>query len=109
MKTGPTIGADGNCFFSVWAPEKESMFLNIIHPYPRIIPMQKDDTGYFTLNLEDVGAGTRYFLQPDGKGDFPDPASNFQPEGVHGASEIVDHAAYRWKDQLWKGIPVKNL
>jgi maltooligosyltrehalose trehalohydrolase len=109
MKTGPKPGVDGKCFFAVWAPEKESMFLNIIHPSPRIIPMQKDDTGYFTLNLEDVGAGTRYFLQPDGAGDFPDPASNFQPDGVHGPSQVVDHSAYKWNDQKWKGIPLKDL
>ena len=35
----------------------------------------------------------------------PDPASRFQPEDVHGPSEVVDPAAYAWADRDWRGRP----
>ena len=36
---------------------------------------------------------------------MPDPASRFQPEDVHGPSEVIDPAAYRWPDESWRGRP----
>ncbi|MGH7039370.1 MAG: malto-oligosyltrehalose trehalohydrolase [Stellaceae bacterium] len=50
-----------------------------------------------------AGAGTRYrFILPDGFS-VPDPASRHQPEGVHGPSEVIDPAAYAWRDGAWRG------
>jgi len=43
-------------------------------------------------------------MLPDGKR-IPDPASSFQPEGPDGPSEVLDHSAYRWRDQRWRGLP----
>jgi 1,4-alpha-glucan branching enzyme len=34
---------------------------------------------------------------------YPDPASRSQPEGVHGASEVVDPGAYAWTASEWRG------
>jgi len=108
-----TIGASllsgGGCFFKVWAPEKAKMNLHLVHPVDATIPMVKNNQGYFELQINNTGAGTRYFFQPEEKNDFPDPASHYQPEGVHGASEVVDHGQFRWKDQSWKGIPFEEL
>ncbi|MGH7969277.1 MAG: malto-oligosyltrehalose trehalohydrolase, partial [Limisphaerales bacterium] len=36
---------------------------------------------------------------------LPDPASRFQPDGPHGASEIVDPNRFAWTDQEWQGVP----
>ena len=36
---------------------------------------------------------------------MPDPASAFQPEDVFGPSEVIDHAAYRWRAADWRGRP----
>ena len=47
--------------------------------------------------------GIRYRYRIDGKGPFPDPASRFQPDGVHGPSEVIDPAPFRWTDADWKG------
>jgi len=38
----------------------------------------------------------------------PDPRSAFQPEGVHGRSQLVDHEAFTWTDQAWRGIPIAD-
>jgi maltooligosyltrehalose trehalohydrolase len=59
--------------------------------------------------LEGVGAGTRYFYRlPDGSR-RPDPASRFQPEGVHGPSEVVDPGAFAWTDAAWRGLQPRDL
>ena len=100
---------DNTCFFSVWAPEKEHMILHIIDPPEQEIIMSKNETGYFSAKVEGIRSGCRYFYKPDGGKDLPDPASHFQPEGVHGPSQVVDHTLYNWSDQLWRGIPISDL
>jgi maltooligosyltrehalose trehalohydrolase len=35
----------------------------------------------------------------------PDPASRFQPDDVHGPSEVWDPQAYRWANSRWRGRP----
>lgn len=106
-KTGAHY-ADGQCGFSVWAPEKESMEL-VLHESEIRIPMYKDHDGYFRVTRDDIPPGTRYLFAPDGGEAFPDPASHFQPEGVHGPSEVVDHSAFAWTDTAWAGLPLKEL
>lgn len=101
---------DHSCLFSVWAPEKESMQLLITHPFESRITMVKDYQGYFSYRLEDTLPGCRYLFCPDnGEHTFPDPASDFQPDGVHGPSEVIDHSAFRWSDSEWKGVPFREL
>lgn len=96
------------CDFTVWAPEKEQVSLHIVFPEERTIPMQKDEEGYFHASAEGVAPGTRYFFTVNGK-DFPDPASCYQPEGVHGPSEVVDHDAWEWHDQQWRAPAFRDL
>lgn len=110
MKTvGARPSKKGSCTFSVWAPEKKSMVLHLVHPYAQEIKMKKDGMGYFHSEIKDLFPGARYFFKPDGEKDLPDPASHYQPEGVHGPSELVDHDSYSWQDQSWKGIPFREL
>src|ERR1044072_1255528 len=74
--------------FTVWAPSPESIELHVISPEQRIIPLNRDENGMCTVDVEGLSTGTRYFFRVEGK-DRPDPASRYQPEGVHGASEVV--------------------
>lgn len=67
----------------------------------------RDGDGYFVAEVE-APPGTRYYFKPDRKTDYPDPASHFQPEGVHGPSEVVDHSLFHWQDRDWKGIPLNT-
>src|SRR5262249_26815288 len=53
--------------------------------------------------------GDRYRYAVDGRGPLPDPASRFQPEGVHGPSEIVDPTQFAWADGGWRGPGVEDL
>jgi maltooligosyltrehalose trehalohydrolase len=108
-KLGANCFSTGNCEFSVWAPELDRMLLHLETPKEQTIEMEKATDGYFTKTVADIGAGATYRFGPNGMEKFPDPASHYQPEGVHGPSKIVDHNEYEWQYPAWTGLPLKNL
>jgi maltooligosyltrehalose trehalohydrolase len=61
------------------------------------------EDGWYSAEVPDVGAGARYKFRIDDEIDVPDPASAFQPDDVSGPSEVIDHAAYRWRASDWRG------
>jgi maltooligosyltrehalose trehalohydrolase len=95
------------CHFSVWAPEKNFMTLN--RPDAIDIPMEKDDQGYFHVDVPNIQHGERYFYKPEDEKPYPDPATPWQPEGVHGPSAVVDHQLHTWTDNNWRGLPFPSL
>jgi maltooligosyltrehalose trehalohydrolase len=105
----PDVGAlyegDNTVSFTVWAPERSHIDLVITDS---IFPMNKDERGFWHKRLNGIAAGTPYRYRIDKKENFPDPASFSQPEGVHGASVIVD-PAYPWTDLSWTGIPLHDM
>jgi maltooligosyltrehalose trehalohydrolase len=103
----PVIDKQG-CHFSVWAPEEKAMTLHLLAGNTGIA-MQKNEAGYFEIHAEGVQAGDRYYYMPEGKRNYPDPCSCFQPNGVHGPSEVVDHQEHHWQDSSWKGKPLASL
>ncbi len=105
VKIGPRCYA-----FTVWAPFCATVDLKIFaRGKQTLIAMDKDGRGYFYAKISDIPSGTRYTYVLDGKKERPDPASRFQPDGVHGASCIVDQGAYDWKDHSWKGVLLRDL
>ncbi len=70
--------------------------------------MERDDRGHWLAETKDVISGGRYLYRLDGERDRPDPASRFQPEGVHGPSMLVDLSAFAWEDRGWKGIALRD-
>lgn len=85
------------CKFRVWAPQHDTINLRL---GTRTIAMEKDTHGYFHAEVKDVGDGARYRYELDGK-PCPDPASAAQPDGVYGASAVVDHRLFAWRDAAW--------
>src|SRR6202012_3422171 len=61
--------------------------------------------GWFSADVAGVKPGARYKFRIDDEIDVPDPASAFQPEDVSGPSELIDHQAYRWRAENWRGRP----
>ncbi len=51
----------------------------------------------------DLAPGTDYAFRLDDSEAIPDPASRWQPEGVHGPSRVYDQDAYQWADAGWSG------
>src|ERR1700712_4328854 len=104
MPAGAEIEPDGKVRFRVWAPAAESLALSI-EGCDQTIPFVDKPGGWYELVTAQAKAGTLYRLQlPDGTL-APDPASRFQPQDVHGPSEVIDPAAYHWKDSTWRGRP----
>lgn len=108
MRIGATYLGNDRCEFAVWAPLLQDVAVQIAAPKPRIIPMQKERRGYWTVTVDDIPPGTLYFYQLEGTTTRPDPASYCQPKGVHKASQVVDQSAYVWNDTHWQGIPLED-
>lgn len=99
---GPRISQNG-VEFRLWAPMQDEVFLKLHGAMP--IRMERDLQGWHWLNVAGVEAGDRYkFVFGDGL-EVPDPGSRYQPDDVHGYSEIIDFAEYTWKTEAWKGRP----
>ncbi|MGB3297433.1 MAG: malto-oligosyltrehalose trehalohydrolase [Phormidesmis sp.] len=130
-------GAAG-CRFAVWAPLLNKVSVEIVKvpagepsmgsaaeladettspgSAHSLLPMTQDARGYWHAIAPNLPAGTQYRYQiEDAEGasegalaSWPDPASDFQPEGVHGPSEVVDHSAFDWQDDGWQGIELAD-
>ena len=73
-----------------------------------VIPMNPEPDGWFSVTTNNAGPGSRYRYIVDGAA-YPDPASRFQPVGVHGASEVIDPGTYDWHDAGWHGRAREEL
>src|SRR5689334_15437055 len=73
-----------------------------LSPLGLSIPMTAQEGGWFEVETDSL-AGTQYRFRIDREHDVPDPASRFQPEGVHGPSEVVDPNGFDWGDDAWRG------
>ena len=96
----------GGTRFRVWAPSARRAALVLDG---HTAEMRRQPDGVFEADVPGVGPGARYRVRLDGGAPFPDPASRFQPEGVHGPSEVVDPGAFAWQDAGWRGVAQRDL
>jgi maltooligosyltrehalose trehalohydrolase len=110
MSHGPLRQSDGSLLWSVWAPRLEHVTLVTWQDgRRREIVMEAQPYGYFYHREARVEEGLRYaFLLPDGH-EYPDPASRWQPDGVHKPSALFLPERYGWNDASWRGIPRDDL
>jgi malto-oligosyltrehalose trehalohydrolase/4-alpha-glucanotransferase len=102
MPFSAELQADGRVRFRLWAPPHREVQVELDG---ETVAMQPVGEGWHELVTDRALAGTRYrFVLPDGLR-VSDPASRYQPEDVHGPSEVVDPAAYAWRDADWSGRP----
>ena len=109
MILGTHYQGNGRCAFTIWAPLMDTVTLKIVAPAERLIPMTQTDQGYWRTEIENVFPGARYLYRLKKEKERPDPASRYQPDGVHGPSQIVDHGVFPWEDRAWKGIRLQDL
>jgi maltooligosyltrehalose trehalohydrolase len=105
---GATYLGEGRCNFLVWAPDAQKVDVHVVGPPERTIAMERQERGYHEVLVEGVAPGTRYYCRLDGQTERPDPASHFQPEGVHGPSEVVD-LSVEWRDAGWMGLDLADF
>ncbi len=104
---GATYLGDGRCQFLVWAPSAKTVEVRLTVPEERVLPLKKDSKGYHLTIAENLMPDSLYFYRLDGKIERPDPASRFQPQGVHGPSQVVD-SKFPWGDAGWTGLPLED-
>jgi len=106
MPFGASVLPEGGVEFRLWAPAARNVQL-CRYPSGREVQqaMAAQPDGWYTLTLPEAQAGDRYRYRIDGDLAVPDPASRFQPDDVHAASEVIDPDAFRWSDDTWRGRP----
>lgn len=107
MPLGATYLGEERCEFRVWAPKAAEIAVELYHPERRTVPLLQEQGGYWHGVLDRIRPGARYKFLIDGKKAWPDPASHSQPDGVHEASEVVDHS-FKWTAAPWHGMPVEE-
>ncbi|PST22683.1 malto-oligosyltrehalose trehalohydrolase [Rhizobium sp. JAB6] len=96
---GPQINENA-VLFRLWAPLSEHVLVRIEQRGEWAMRPRQD--GWHVAEVNDAQIGDRYkFVLADGFA-VPDPASRFQPEDVHGPSELID-PMFEWRTLGWKG------
>ena len=109
MPFGAELLEDGRVRFRLWAPAARQVDLCLWDlgaergPPRTTAPMTAEPEGWFELTTGLATRGTHYRFRINGHMQVPDPASRFQPQDVHGASAVVDPAAWHWQDTNWRG------
>lgn len=103
MPFGAHLLDAGGVLFRLWAPGVPAVALRLDEAQE--LSMASAGSGWFELTVLTAHAGTRYSFQlPDGLL-VPDPASRYNPDDIHGPSEVIDTAAFEWSDNDWRGRP----
>ena len=98
------VPVTGGVRFRLWAPEAPVLALVLQGAQgEQILPMTRTHNDWFEIMARDADPGCRYGFQLGDGLRVPDPASRYQPEDVHGLSEVIDPNAYLWKDEAWRG------
>lgn len=92
--------ASGSAEVVLWAPQAEAVEITI--GSDKRLALQKAASGYWRLSTSELKPQDRYqFILDNGK-PLPDPASRYQPDGVHGPSEAVDLQSYNFEHNTWR-------
>ena len=97
--------------FRTWAIGKRNVSVVIFGENDNVVrelQLRAETTGYYSVTDAASSAGTLYKYRLDGNV-FPDVASRFQPQGVHGPSQVVDGRSFLWTDLEWKAPALREL
>jgi maltooligosyltrehalose trehalohydrolase len=107
LPIGAEIQPGGGVHFRVWAPRRKRVSVALGSGGGELsdaVALKAEPGGYFSGFAADAAAGTRYAFRLDDEPTlFPDPATRFQPEGVHAPSQVVDPGTFEWHDRAWPG------
>lgn len=82
--------------------------MHVVSPKEQFLPLERDGRGYHRAVGDGVEPGSLYLYRLDGNKERPDPASRFQPRGVHGPSQVLD-LSFLWEDAFWRGLPLRDF
>jgi maltooligosyltrehalose trehalohydrolase len=103
MPFGAELTAAGTVRFRLWAPAAHRVELVLSDARAEDAqPLAARGDGWFELESTRAHVGSLYRYRIDGGIEVPDPASRFNPQGVHGPSEVIDPEAFAWPDPEWR-------
>ena len=92
--------------FSLWAPRARAVSVTV-NGMPH--PMLARPHGWWAAEVASAQYGADYaFMLDDDAKPYPDPRSEWQPSGVHGASRVLDHGRYVWRDAGFQPAPLSQ-
>ena len=92
--------------FKVWAPLARTVDVKL---GDQRFTMVSKPLGWWSALVESAAPGVDYGFVIDGmEPPLPDPRSQWQPNGVHGESRLVDHASFQWSDSAWQAPPLPS-
>ncbi|MCK8492389.1 malto-oligosyltrehalose trehalohydrolase [Spirosoma sp. RP8] len=102
---GVTFAAD-SATVRVWAPLAKTVSLRLCQQ-DTAIPLQNNGY-YWQAKTTQLHPGDTYKFVLNDTIERPDPASLFQPEGVHGPSQAIDTSQFAWTDAEWNNLPLED-
>jgi maltooligosyltrehalose trehalohydrolase len=106
-----TLGArpvgQGRVKFRVWAPRAKAVEVVLKGPAERRVGLEPEADGYYAAVVGDVAPEGDYVFRLNGEVERPDPASRWQPQGVHAPSRVLSES-YAWLDERWRGLSLRE-
>ena len=109
LDLGANVIGQSKTQFRVWCPKARSVSVRVVDKEKQEVSLTRGEGGYWEGTLSDINNGTQYQYILDNQLERPDPASRFQPDGVHGPSQVVDPSRFQWTDQNWRGLPLPSF
>jgi maltooligosyltrehalose trehalohydrolase len=109
---GALPGAGESIAWRVWAPHARKLELlrstGASNEFQRI-EMESEPRGHFVHREDKLLDKERYAFSIDGGPPRPDPASRWQPEGIHRPSAVIRLDRFDWSEGIWRGLPRAEL
>ena len=105
MPFGAQPVGTGGVKFQLWAPQANRVDLCLMEEGEEIqLEMEVNKQGWFHIQTTQARVGSRYLFCIDENTRVPDPASRYQPDDVHGPSQVIDPRTWEWQDANWQGL-----
>lgn len=117
MPFGSSLLTEGGGRFRLWAPGAKTVGL-CLHSgdrHPLFFAMETLPDGWFQINSPEATVGSLYQFRINGSLLVPDPASRFQPQDIHGPSQVISavdfdwQGASNWRGRFWEETVIYEL
>lgn len=108
---GAKLWSDGHCEWRVWAPratQAEVVLFDDNLAVSAAETMDLQSHGFFVYEIDRIEVGQRYAFRLNEERWFPDPASKWQPDGVHQPSAVWRAEDFTWTDRNWSGLTLSE-
>ncbi len=104
---GITFDESGVARALIWAPQRSGVRI-LLQKTGKEVDLEPAGQGYWSVITDQLIPGDTYKIILDEDEVLPDPASLYQPEGVHGVSKATDLKRYEWNDSAWKNPQLRE-